>query len=82
MIITLELTSAQVDEIAARIAAKLGTGKETLSTREAAARIGKSRDTVLRMVKAGILPKLPGSSIRIPTTAVDRHVQKTLSNPT
>ena len=76
MPLTIELTDAQLDAIAAAVAGKLAT--QTRSDRaaytiaEAADALGCSVETIRRRVRAGILPTLPmsGSIKRIPAKAI------------
>lgn len=78
MRVTLELTPDQVGALAEAVASILGSGgKESLTTQEAAARLGLSRDTVLRRVKAGLIPSISGmGKVRIPAAHIDRLLLK------
>ena len=85
MIVALELTDAQLEEIAAKVANQLlaadrierptaaVTRRTPYTVPEAAELLGVSRDTVYRMVAAKRLGRVPGSAVvRIPAGEMER----------
>lgn len=75
MKLTIELTPKQLDELAEIVAGKLATSQnvEALTLTQAAKRLGVSKDTVNRRVKAGVLPVIEGiGAIRISSSHIDR----------
>lgn len=78
MTITLTLTDAQLDELAARIAAKMAppVSGRPLSLSEAARELGVSRETIRLAVHAGRVKRVPNiTAIRIPAAEIQRMKQ-------
>ena len=64
VIVEMRLPPDQLEELADMIAVKMGDSrgkKDTYSASEVAARLGVSKDTILRRVKAGTYKKVPGT---------------------
>lgn len=76
MILQVQLTDDQFEELAKRVAIKLRVGKaDTYSVREAANVLGVSPKTVQRRVIAKLIPRIANiSPIRIPAAWVDQQV--------
>lgn len=74
MKLSIELTAEQVDQIAELVAQKVrGSTGEILTLAQAARKARVSPATLRRWVKAGRLPKVPGSRvIRITSDHLDR----------
>jgi hypothetical protein len=76
MTITLTLTTHQIDELAAAVAAKLGHASarpnRPLSQTETAKALGLSKSTVCRYIAAGTIRTVPGCRDRVPQAEIDR----------
>lgn len=73
--LTIELTDAQLDQIAELVALKMGKASLNPLTVTAFARaVGKSSATISRLVKAGIIVKsrVPGDT-QIPYSELERY---------
>lgn len=58
--LTVLFTDEQLDELADRIAKRIGAAAATVSVTEAAKMIGRSPKTVSRLAKAGLLRPISG----------------------
>ncbi len=77
MILQLELSKAQLAEIAKEVAVMIRAGKaDTYTVQEAAQMLGKSVRTITRRIEAETIPKVPnlGRGVRIPAAFIDRLV--------
>lgn len=75
--ITITLSDEMLEALATLVAAKVAgqPAKSAYTAKEAALRVGVSRDTIERRVKAGLIPRVPGiSKLLISAAALERFV--------